>query len=163
MKTYFSLTLCSLLFFIHLYEFLVKKLLLKKKKMKWKCIGNPECLKSFEYGHALKAHVAACETAQKILKHEAAIKKLEFSIGIDYPGITGIKGNRHFPTFTSLDQRLKIDNCSDRFKYTPLEDRYAKSSSSSSSAPIKSRRILKAVSSNVLDSAQVRRIMEHPE
>ena len=127
--------------------------------MRYKCVGSPDCMKTFEFGHALRAHIASCESAQKILRHKADIQKLEYEIAIDHPALHGIKGNKYYPTFASLDQSLKF-NFADRFRFTPLEAKYY---TPGSDKMVPQRRILRAVSSNVLNSAQVKRIMEHPQ
>lgn len=95
--------------------------------MKYKCIGSPDCMKSFEYGHALRAHIAACDKAQKILKFQADIDKLEQSIKIGYPGIHGLHRNPHFPTSHHLDQTLRFE-FADKNRFTPkeLQDRVLK-------------------------------------
>ena len=121
-------------------------------------------MKTFEYGHALRAHINACDHAQKILKKNEDIKNLEYHIGIDYHGIFGMKGNKFYPTFASLDRSLKF-NFKDRFHFSPLESKYCPTilENNSKSAPMQ-RRLLKGVSSNVLSSAQVKKVFEnYPE
>jgi hypothetical protein len=54
--------------------------------MRYKCVGSPQCMKTFEYGHALRAHIGACSEAQKILKSKNQIEKLEYEIGVEYAG-----------------------------------------------------------------------------
>ncbi len=89
--------------------------------MRYKCVGNPTCLKTFEYGHALRAHVAACEVAQKILKAKSEVERLEHEINVEYPGINGLHRNPHFPGSYNLDQTLRF-NFKDRFKFGPNPD-----------------------------------------
>ena len=128
--------------------------------MRYKCIASPDCMKTFEYGHALRAHVASCDWAKKILKQRADIERIEFSIGIDSPSINGIKGNKYFPCFYSLDRTLKY-NFKDRFRFGPLESEYY--ANDATPLPKMPRRVIKAVSSNVLSSTQIKTVMQHPE
>ena len=128
--------------------------------MRYKCIGSPDCMKTFEFGHALRAHIASCEAAQKLLKKQTDIKKLEYHVGIDYAGIFGIKGNKYFPTFTSLDTTMRF-NFIDRFRFTPSETKYAPTSSSSSATS--TRRMLKGSDSNLMGSAQMRQLLHYED
>jgi hypothetical protein len=130
--------------------------------MRYKCIGSPDCMKTFEFGHALRAHIASCESAQRLLKKEADIKKLEYHVGIDYSGIFGIKGNKYYPTFTSLDTTLRF-NFIDRFRFTPLESKYSPTDSSSATSMRATRRMLKASSSHLMGSAQMRQLLQNEE
>jgi hypothetical protein len=119
--------------------------------MRYKCVGNPICLKTFEYGHALRAHIAACETAQKILKSKSDIERLEHEINVEYPGINGLHRNQHYPTSYSLDQTLKL-NFRDEYKFgnknLPLQ---------TSSEPIKPKRMIKEVkNANGQNSDQIK-------
>ncbi|RNA17131.1 hypothetical protein BpHYR1_034557 [Brachionus plicatilis] len=88
--------------------------------MRYKCIGSPDCMKSFEYGHALRAHIAACDKAQKILKSQAEIEKVEKNINLEYPGIYGLHRNPHYPTSHHLDQTLRYD-FADKNRFSPKE------------------------------------------
>ena len=109
--------------------------------MRYKCVGNPICLKTFEYGHALRAHIASCETAQKILKSKADIERLEHEINVEYPGINGLHRNQHYPTSYHLDQTMKF-NFKDEYKFGHKNPPIQSSSSTESSKP---RRIIKEV------------------
>jgi hypothetical protein len=55
--------------------------------MRYPCIGQPHCMKTFEYGHALRAHVASCLEAQKKLKEKSKVENLEQEIATEYNGI----------------------------------------------------------------------------
>jgi hypothetical protein len=127
--------------------------------MRYKCIGNPDCMKTFEFGHTLRAHIASCESAQKILKTESDIKKLEYHIGIDYSGIFGIKGNKFFPNHTSLDTTMKF-NFLDRFKFSPLESKYCPTDSTSACS---TRRLLKPSNTHLMGSAQIRHLLHYED
>lgn len=84
-------------------------------------------MKSFEYGHALRAHIAACDKAQKILKSQADIDKLEQSIRIEYTGIYGLHRNPHFPTSHHLDQTLRFEfTDKNRFSLKELQEKVLK-------------------------------------
>ncbi len=85
--------------------------------MRYKCIGNPQCLKTFEHGHALRAHIGACIEAQRILKLKDKIEKLEQNIGVDYSGIHGLHTNTYYPTSHDTDQTNKFQ-FKDRFKFS---------------------------------------------
>ncbi|CAF0933500.1 unnamed protein product [Brachionus calyciflorus] len=85
--------------------------------MRYKCIGSPHCMKTFEYGHALRAHISACDKAQKILKSKAEIDRLEQNISLDYPGIYGLHRNPHYPTAHHVDETLKFEFV-DKNKFT---------------------------------------------
>lgn len=124
--------------------------------MRYKCLASPDCMKTFEYGHALRAHIASCESAKKIMKKQDDINRLEYHIGIETPAINGIKMNKYFPSYYALDQTLKYD-FKDRFSFGPLEKQLT---SMELRLP---RRVIKSVSSNVLDSSQIRTIMNHPQ
>lgn len=88
--------------------------------MRYKCIGSPDCMKSFEYGHALRAHIAACDKAQKILKSQSDTEKLEQNINLEYPGIFGLHRNPHYPTSHHIDQTLRFE-FSDKNRFGPKE------------------------------------------
>ena len=55
--------------------------------MRYPCVGQPHCMKTFEYGHALRAHVASCIEAQKKLKEKSKVENLEQEIATEYNGI----------------------------------------------------------------------------
>jgi hypothetical protein len=134
--------------------------------MKYKCVGSPECLKTFEYGHALRAHVASCQRAQSILQKQARTAKIEHDVAVDYFGIYGLHRNPYYPTSHHIDQTMK-------FVFAPTdkqttvgasqEDGPSKSSGVSSSSLNQHRRVLKHVNSNVMSSTQVGQIMVHKE
>ena len=84
--------------------------------MKYKCIGNPHCLKTFESGTPLRAHIAACEVAQKILRAQAEVEKLEHEINVEYPGIYGLHRNTYYPTAHHLDKTNRY-NFTDKHKF----------------------------------------------
>lgn len=132
--------------------------------MRYKCIGSPDCMKTFEFGHALRAHIASCEAAQKIIKRNDDIKKLEYHVGIEYTGIYGTKVNTFFPAFSSLDQTRRF-NFVDRFRFTPLESKYCPTIIESSSAKSTrlTRSLLKPVSSSIMNSTQVQQALQHSE
>lgn len=76
--------------------------------MRYKCIANPHCLKTFEYGHALRAHLASCDLAQKQLRSRADVEKLENDISLEYAGIYGLHRNPYYPTSHHLDKTSKL-------------------------------------------------------
>lgn len=84
--------------------------------MRYKCVANPQCLKTFEYGHALRAHIATCHEAQKILKEKAKVEKLEHDISVEYTGIHGLHANTFYPTNHDTDKTNKYQ-FKDRFKF----------------------------------------------
>jgi hypothetical protein len=129
--------------------------------MKYKCIGNPKCLKSFEFGPALRAHIASCEIAQRVLRNKEEINKLEHQISYDYPGIYGLHMNPYYPTHHHLDKTLRF-NFVDRFKDYQKSDNVA-SSLSEQPSKFGPRRLRKAASnSNMHGSSQVKSLLVHP-
>jgi hypothetical protein len=84
--------------------------------MKYKCIGNPQCLKIFDSGERLRAHIASCDVAQKILRAQAEVEKLEHDINVEYPGIYGLHRNTFYPTAHHLDQTNRY-NFVDKYKF----------------------------------------------
>lgn len=83
--------------------------------MRYPCIGFPSCLKTFENGYVLRGHQLSCEHAQKIINEKNICQEHVRSIQYDYD-ISGIKGNKVYPTFTGLDQTDKL-HFRDRFLY----------------------------------------------
>ena len=90
--------------------------------MRYKCVANPQCLKTFEQGHALRAHIAACVEAQKILKLKQKIEKLEQNIGQEYSGMHGLHANTFYPTTHDTDQSNKYQ-FKDRFRFNGMSDK----------------------------------------
>lgn len=84
--------------------------------MRYPCIGSPHCMKTFEYGHALRAHVASCVEAQKKLKSKSKVDNLENEIANEYNGIVGLHCNKYFPIFHHLDVCEKYQ-FKDRFRF----------------------------------------------
>ena len=114
--------------------------------MKLKCIGNPHCMKTFEYGHALRAHLAACDEAQKILQAQSNVEKLENDIKLNYPGIKGLHRNPHYPIAHHIDETLKF-KFADAHKFNYVNDGAVK-------------RMRKAnAESHMYDSTQIKRAM----
>lgn len=113
--------------------------------MKYKCIANPHCLKTFDFGHALRAHIASCENAQRILQSKADIDKLETQIALDYPGIYGLHRNTYFPTAHGLDETKKF-YFTDKYRFTPNDGKLK--------AEYKPHK--KSVRSNIFESTQVK-------
>lgn len=121
--------------------------------MRYKCVGYPHCLKTFEYGHALRAHIAACETAQKVLKAKSAVERLENDISLEYPGIHGLHLNQHYPISHGLDRTSKA-HFVDRFGLTG-------GNGENKQPP---RRLIKQVKSNPLagqDSSRVKSLISY--
>lgn len=121
--------------------------------MKYKCIGNPHCLKIFDSGVPLRAHIASCDAAQKILRAQAEVEKLENEINVEYPGIYGLHRNTFFPTAHHIDLTNKY-NFSDRYKFG--------SKNPQTNNP--NGRIRKAVDSkfNQMNSSQVKNVLTNP-
>lgn len=94
--------------------------------MRYKCIGHPKCLKIFENGPSLKAHLTTCNEAQKLIKAQEKLEKLEQHISVEYPGIHGLHANTFFPTTHDTDHSNKYQ-FKDRFRFngkTSLPDSY---------------------------------------
>jgi len=129
--------------------------------MKYKCIGNPKCLKSFEFGPALKAHIASCEIAQRVLRNKEEINQLEHQIGFDYPGIYGLHMNPYYPTHHHLDKTLKL-NFADRFKdlQSPSDHTASSSDQPLKLGPMRLRK--PTTNSNMHGSSQVKSLLVHP-
>lgn len=133
--------------------------------MRYKCIGSPHCLKTFEYGHALRAHTAACDKAQKILKSRANVEKMEYEIAVAYPGITGLHRNPYYPTAHHVDQTMKFEFADrTKFRYPPTGTVVKESVDTNAVAKASSspRRIRKAVNSSVHSSNQVKMALSYP-
>jgi len=74
-------------------------------------------LKTFEYGHALRAHVSTCHEAQKIILKQTKIEQLEHEISVEYPGIHGLHTNTFYPTNHDTDKSNKYQ-FKDRFRFS---------------------------------------------
>jgi hypothetical protein len=77
--------------------------------MKYKCIANPTCLRTFEYGQSLRAHTDSCTAAQNLIKSQNEIKTLEYNIALNYSGIKGLHANNYYPIFHHLDKTNKFE------------------------------------------------------
>lgn len=120
--------------------------------MRYKCIGNPHCLKTFEHGPSLRAHIASCETAQKMLKSKSAVEKLEHDVGVNYSGIYGLHANPHYPIAHNLDKTIRF-HFTDKHKFNSLkkpEDNVPK-------------RLRKSVESTVHSSSQVKNLLNYQQ
>jgi hypothetical protein len=127
--------------------------------MKYKCLGSPLCLKTFDSGHTLKAHLSSCDKAQNFLKNQNDKEKLEHNIAVEYAGIYGLHRNTYFPSAHHIDQTNKFhfkDKANFIYSYTS-------SSSNLNSNEIKSsqsiRPIRKLIKTNLMDSTQTKTIM----
>ena len=135
--------------------------------MRYKCIGSPHCLKTFEYGHALRAHTAACDKAQTILKSRASVEKMEYEISVAYHGITGLHRNPYYPTAHHVDQSMKFEFADrTKFRYPPTGssssvDADAARKAAATAANSSPRRIRKAVNSTVHSSNQVKMALSY--
>ncbi len=85
-------------------------------KMRYKCVSHPKCLKIFDNGTSLRAHLTTCSEAQKILKQQEKLEKFEQHIGVEYPGIHGLHANTFFPTTHDTDRSNKYQ-FKDRFRF----------------------------------------------
>jgi hypothetical protein len=118
--------------------------------MRYKCVANPMCLKTFEYGHALRAHIATCHEAQKILRKQAQIDKLEHEISVEYPGIHGLHTNTFYPINHNTDKSNKYQ-FKDRFLFNASSNpSETKSKSNQQIRPIRAKTV-----HNLHQSAQV--------
>jgi hypothetical protein len=113
--------------------------------MRYKCIANPHCLKTFDYGHALRAHLASCEHAQKMLRSRAEVERMEAELALEYPGMYGLHRNTYYPTAHGLDKTSKF-YFTDKYKFTPNQDKLKAAYT----------RQKKGITSNLFDSTQVK-------
>ena len=90
--------------------------------MRYKCVGSPQCMKTFEHGHALRAHIGACVEAQKILKSRGQTEKLEHEVGVEYAGIQGLHTNTYYPIACDTDQTNKYQ-FKDRFRFNGVSSK----------------------------------------
>lgn len=118
--------------------------------MKYKCVASPHCMKTFEYGHALRAHIASCESAQKILQAKADVEKLENEIALDYPGIFGLHRNPYYPTAHGLDKSSKFF-FTDKYRFTPNDGKLTACY----------KRQKKGIASNIFESVQVKKALTY--
>ncbi|CAF0973316.1 unnamed protein product [Didymodactylos carnosus] len=88
--------------------------------MRHPCIGFPLCLKTFDNGYVLRAHLVGCERAQKKIQKEMAVREVEYSIKFDY-NLSGIKTNKYYPGNATLDHSNKF-LIKDKYQLTPLVD-----------------------------------------
>lgn len=127
------------------------------QKMRYPCIGNPHCLKTFEYGHALRAHIASCVEAQKKLKQKSKVENMENEVANEYNGIVGLHCNKYFPVFHHVDASMKYQ-FKDRFKLSGRTDRPESFNNKEILRPLRM-----AVKSNVHSSLQVHQAMSYQQ
>jgi len=75
--------------------------------MRYPCFGFPACLKTFENGNVLRGHQLSCEHALNKKNNEFQRKEHARIIQYDYY-ISGMKGNKRYPTYAGLDQTQKF-------------------------------------------------------
>ncbi|CAF0721668.1 unnamed protein product [Didymodactylos carnosus] len=88
--------------------------------MRYPCISFPLCLKTFDNGYVLRAHLLGCEHAQEKLQKEADVQLVEYSIKYNYD-VTGIKTNKYYPTYATLDHSNKF-YIKDKYQLSPVTD-----------------------------------------
>ena len=123
--------------------------------MRYKCVGSPYCLKTFEFGHALRAHVGSCVEAQKKLKAQASVEKLEHEINVDYSGIHGFHTNPYFPTRHKMDHTEKFQ-FKDRFRFNGNSNKPEDFNNQSSLRPM-----LKPAETSLMNSVQVKNLLNY--
>lgn len=75
--------------------------------MRYKCLGFPICLKTFENGHVLRAHQLTCEQALPKVSADLERREHARAIKFDYP-IKGRKGEKRYITYAGLDNTQKF-------------------------------------------------------
>lgn len=128
--------------------------------MRYPCLANPNCLKTFDNGHALRAHVAGCEKAQEKLKAKADTEKLEHDIALSYSGIYGLHRNTYYPTAHHLDNTQKFQ-FKDRNNFIYSFDSSANPVKSVDPSLIRSTR--KPVPSNLMNSTQIKQVLSYQQ
>ena len=141
--------------------------------MRYMCVGSPHCMKTFEYGHALRAHVGACQHAQKVLRERATTEKLEHDISVNYPGVHGLHRNPYYPTHHHLDKTVRFQ-FADRYKFgssknlppmTATTSRSTNDLGESINGNVNQKqpfvRLRKPIESNVHSSTQVKKLLSY--
>ncbi|UJR16413.1 hypothetical protein I4U23_003315 [Adineta vaga] len=75
--------------------------------MRYKCVGFPICIRSFENGHVLRAHQLSCEHASMKLNANIQREQHAQSIKYGYP-MNGRKGEKRYITYAGLDNTQKF-------------------------------------------------------
>ena len=123
--------------------------------MRYKCSASPYCLKTFEYGHALRAHVASCIEAQKRLKSEANVQKLENDIAYDNSVIQGFHTNPYFPTHHNSEKTEKFQ-FKDKYRFNGMSEKPEDFNNQDVIRPLR-----KSVPTSVMHENQVKSLLNY--